>query len=337
MAWIKRNLIFVIAVAVGLGLTGYCGYLLYDSLNQNNSVTDEYNNTRDQLKSMEDKNPYPSKENIQAANADKERVQKFLTDFRKSFSPFPKAPVEDQKGFKSYLEETLLRFRNEATNANVQVPPDFGFTFAGLMGKLTYPADNIEPWMDQLQQISTILDILYKAKINSLVGLCRVPVSADDVGTGDCMLPASVVTNEWGIVTPYKVTFRGFSAEVAAVLSGFARATNCFIVQAVDVVVDASGLPTQNSFTSAAMEQQMPRLTYMPTPQPRMSDGGGRRDGLMPGGGRGFRPAMPMPVPSAPVMVAAPAAPAGPVTILSETPLLVTISVNAIKLKVSEH
>lgn len=333
MAWIKRNLIFVILVAIGLGLTGYCGYLLYSSLNSNSSVADDYNSTHDNLVSMYQKTPFPSQDNIQAAMADKERVQEFLADFRKSFAPFPKPPAEDQKGFKTYVEESIVRFRAEATNAGVQVSPDFGFTFNGLMGKLMVPPENIPPWMEQLQEINTILGVLYGAKVNALVNLCRVPVAADDVGTGDCMLPTTSTTNEWGVVTPYKVTFRGFSREIAAVLAGFARTSNCFIVQDVDVVADATGMPTVSSVTS---DQPTMRQYIFQQPAPIMRmPGGGRERGA---GIRGGMPyPYPTPAPTMPVAIPAPAAPAGPVTILTETPLLVTISVNAIKLKVSEH
>ena len=334
MKWIKRNLFFVIAVAAGLGLTGYCGYLLYTSLNANDSATAELQSTRDQLTQLQQTTPYPSRENIKAAIEDQERVKRFLADFRKSFAPFPAPPVLDTEGFKRYLEDTIARFRIEASNAGVELPPEFGFTFSGLLNKLTFAPANIEPWLEQLQQIGTILRILDDAKINYLSGLCRVPVSPDDVGTGDCMLPTTPVTNEWGVVTPYKITFRGFSTEIAAVMEGFARSSNCFIIKAIDVQSDRGAMVAENNRAAAPTPMQ-----YMPAPVPRydpnMYRGSERR-----GGSRfsehGVGAYYPTPQP---VMqpVAVPAAPQGPVTILAEVPLLVTMTVDAVKLKVSEH
>jgi hypothetical protein len=325
MAWIKRNLLFVIIVGVGLVLTGYCGYLLYRSLNDNSAVSEDYKSTLSNLETTQKKNPYPSPENIQAAKTDQERVRRFLADFRKSFASFAAPPVEDEKGFKTYLEESMVRFRAEATNAGVQLPADYAFSFSSLIGKLTYPPGNIPSWMQQLQEISVILDILYRAKVNYLASLQRVPVAADDNAAVDC-LSATAVTNQWGIVTPYKITFRGFSAEIAAVMEGFARSSNCFIIKAIDVASDKSAMPTP---TQTSVQQTMVNYApQIPNPNPGMNRTGRER---MPGM---MRPA-PAPLAPAPVVVAS--GYAAPVTILSEAPLLVTLSVDVVKLKASEH
>ena len=335
MAWIKRNKFFVISVAVGLLLTGYCGYLLYSTLNANASASDEYATALSNYQAVQQKNPFPSTENIQAAKEDQANVRKFLADFRKRFEPFPAPPVEDERGFKTYLEESLVQFRAEATNAGVQVPADYAFSFSGLIGKLNYPPGNIEPWMQQLEEISNILNIVYSAKINYLVGLQRTPVSPDDSGTGD-LLTTAVVTNQWGIVAPYKITFRGFSAEIAAVMEGFARSSNCFIIKAIDVQPDTS-VPQQQQPTPQTPIPQMtapraPVIRYQSTPL----GSPGRERGLP--GLPGTRGEFPAPVAAAPVVQsAAPAAFAPPVTILSERPLLITVLVDVVKLKASEH
>jgi hypothetical protein len=331
MAWIKRNIFFVIIAAVGLLLTGYCGYLLYNSLAENAGVSSDYQSTSSGLEALRQKTPYPSPENIQAAKADQDRVRTFLGDFRQRFAPFPPAPVEDEKGFRTHLVDSMARFRGEATNAGVELPEDFLFSFSGLMGKLTYPPDNITPWMEQLEEIQAILDILYHAKINYLYNLQRAPVSADDSGTG--CLPVSIVTNQWGVVTPYKIIFRGFSAEIAGVLEGFARSSNCFIVKAVIVGPDTSvQQPVAQPVVQPAVGTPPPQ-TFIPPPQGRPTRFGGRG---MPGY-PSIRP------PSAPVVAAPVAAPpvavavGGPVTVLAESPLMVTVSVDVIKLKASEH
>ena len=330
MAWIKRNLFFVISVAVGLLVTGYCAYLLYDSLNANAGVSEEYKTTLDNLEAIRKKSPYPSKENIQAAKADQERVRVFLADFRKRFAPFPAPPVKDEKGFQTYLEANLVRFRAEATNAGVLLPLDYSFAFSSLIGKLTYPPGSIGPWMQQLEEIDAILDILYRAKINYLNGLQRVPVSTDDNGAEDC-LKADTVTNQWGIVTPYKITFRGFSAEIAAVIEGFARSSHCFIIKAIVVSPDTSVQPSE-------VQRPPPQaaVPYAPRPQNPIPpfNRGGRDRGMPP-----WMRSAPVPVAPAPVAPAAVAAVSAPavVTILSENPLLVTVSVDVVKLKASEH
>lgn len=330
MAWIKRNLLFVISGAVGLILTGYCGFLLYKALGDNSGVTDTYQSTLANLEGMEQKTPYPSSENIKAVKSDSENIKGFLAEFQKSFAPFPPPPVENDKGFKIYLAQSLVQFRAEATNAGVELPPDYSFSFSSLREKLNYPPGSIASWMRQLEEIRAILDILYRAKINYLSSLCRVPVSVEDSGSGDCMLSAATVTNQLGVVTPYKITFRGFSSEVAAVLEGFARASNCFIVQAIDVSTDKS---VQQQVVQAAPEQ--PMMTFSPTPQLPVQNRFSRE--RMERGERPVPAYRPPPTAGVPAAPPAASAVAPPVVILSENPLLVTLSVDVINLKPSEH
>jgi hypothetical protein len=338
MVWIKRNLLFVISVAVGLLLTGYCGYLLYNSLDANSGVSDEYKTTLGNLEGFEEKVPYPSKENIQAAKADQDRVRSFLAEFRKSFAAFPPTPVKDDKGFKIYLEENLVRFRAEAADAGVQLPPDYDFSFSGLIGKLNYSPGSITPWMRELQEMSAILKILYQAKINYLSTLCRVPVSIDDAGSVDCLLQATTVTNQWGVVTPYKITFRGFSTEIAAVMEGFARSSNCFIIKAIDVAPDTTVQPI---VVQTVAQPQPAAPAYAPPPRDPYQNPPlypGERHGGPPGMRPPLTPYRPPPVNQAPAVpnpAAAMAAP--PAIILTENPLLVTISVDVVKLKTAER
>ena len=75
MTWIKRNLFFVIGVAVGLLLTGYCGFLLFTSLKANAGVSEDYAATQENLKKIQHKSPFPSKENIQVAKDDRACAQ----------------------------------------------------------------------------------------------------------------------------------------------------------------------------------------------------------------------------------------------------------------------
>jgi len=330
MAWIKRNLFFVISIAVGLLLTGYCSYLLYSALNANTGLSDDYAQTFSNYQAVQQKTPYPSTENIQAAKTDEAHVRMFLADFRKRFEPFPAPPVEDQRGFKTYLEDSLVQFRAAATNAGVQVPADYSFSFSGLIGKLTYPPGNIGPWMQQLEEISTILNILYNAKINYLSGLQRAPVSPEDNGNGDC-LTTPIVTNQWGIVTPYKITFGGFSAEIAAVLDGFARSSNCFIIKAIDVQADPSA--PQTTAPQATTSQQQPAVAAL---GPRYANA--TANPLKPRAGiPGTKPGLATSS-SASVASGSVATVYGPpVTILSEKRLLITLLVEVVKLKALEH
>jgi hypothetical protein len=320
MAWVKRNLIFVIIVAVGLIATGYCGYLLSAALSGNASVSGEYTDTEQKLDGLQKSTPPASPENIEAAKADQERVRTFLTDFRKSFAAFPTAPNVDERGFVEHLQLTLRRFAAEATNAGVELAPDCYFSFSDERQKMSFSPDCIPTWMQELEDINVILRILFESKINYFESIQRVPACMDDINGND-VLQASLGSNTWGVVMPYKVTFRAFSTELASVLGAFADSSNCFIVKYVNVTPSKAPLPQVTEPTS----QPQQRYTQMPEyNNPYAMDDGG-------GGRRSYR--RPMPRQQETLVINTPAAPARPETMLQETPLYITIVVDAVNLK----
>jgi hypothetical protein len=339
MAWIKRNLLFVISVVAGLAVTGYCGYLLYSALGQASAASEEYRQKSKNLADLEKKETQPTDANIAAAHADQIRVRQFLADFRKAFADFPTPPKLDPHGFKDFLQHTISRFGQEATNAGVGLTPNYTFGFRSQVETSLNPVESIDPWMQQLEEIGTILRILYQAKINFLIRIQRSSVSQDD-NNGEDIIPIVGGTNQWGVVAPYKVDFRAFSTEIAAVLAGFARSSNCFVVKTISVAPSHVPIETLVPPPPAEAPAAAPAQNYIyrpPAPvQPSPFGPGGFERG-----GREFRDRrmMPRPTPAPQQMQVpvAPAAPAGPEKVLWEQPLFVTIFVDVVKPKPVEQ
>ena len=88
----------------------------------------------------------------------------------------------------------------------------------------------------QLGEVKTICDVLFNSKINALDSIQREPVSADDTAG----LPADYtadrsVTNNFAVCTPYTLTFRCFSTDLADALVGFASSKHGFVVKNISV------------------------------------------------------------------------------------------------------
>jgi hypothetical protein len=320
MTWVKRNIIFIIVMVLGLGATGYCGYLLYGIMGANSGLGGEYADAVKQVEDLRKGPPPPTPENISAATADQERVKEFLRTFKKSFAPFPVAKSVDDRGFVEHLTLMERQFALEATNAGVQLPNDYHFSFAGEQKKVSFSAECLDPLMQEMEEVNMILRLLYAAKINYLEELQRIPACQDD-NSGEDILFTSSISNQWGLVTPYKVSFRGFSTEVASVLMAFANSSNCFVVKYLTVRPSQAPLPV---VTDDAGNPQ-PQPQYMqPEYAPPMDD----EDG----GGRRMRRRRPMPQQMMPTQPAQPTGPSPPETILRELPLYVTIVVDVVKL-----
>jgi hypothetical protein len=320
-------------------VTGYCGYLLYAGLADNETAKGEYESARSGLDTLQRKTPSPTPENIKVAEADAERVKAFLADFRKCFASFPPPPpLAGDRAFKDFLEQSIQRFRAEATNAGVELPPDYAFSFSQQLDKLDYPPECIQPWMQQLEEIEAILRILYDAKINYLEEIKRPSTGINDMGGGDVFLVTGA-PNAWGDVSSYVVSFRAFSPEIASVLAGIAGSSNCFIVKAIYVLPSRVPLPQVTQAQPVAAPAQTiqyfrppPQIQSRPTaPNMGFNRSAGGSHAVNP---QFARPAAPPPVAAVPA--AQPVVPAAPETILRETPLFVTLYVDVVKLKAPE-
>ena len=119
--------------------------------------------------------------------------------------------------------------QRDATKASVALPPKdsdgqtYSFSFAAQRESLAYAPGSLEPLSVQLAEVKAICAVLFQAKVNSLDNIRRERVSEDDLkGPQTDYLPEKSVTNELAVLSPYEVTFRCFSSELAAVLAGFA-------------------------------------------------------------------------------------------------------------------
>jgi hypothetical protein len=241
MSWIKRNLFFVLGLAAGLGLAGYCGWLFYENSDQVSKVKTELESNVGQLTSVQNSKIYPDDNNIKIANDDQGNCIELLEAAKKVLASMPVPPNVDEQGFRSYLGQTVVELGEEATNAGVKLPEKFGFAFTEQLKGLTFPPENIRPWMEQLGEIKAVCGVLFDAKVSSVVSLQRVRVSASDDGQPSDYFSATVVTNAPEVFTPYKVCFRGLSRELADVLDGLARSSNFIRVKVIDVQHDEAG------------------------------------------------------------------------------------------------
>jgi len=316
MGWIKRNLFFVIGVVVAIGLLGAAGFYDYKSWQRNTAAFAHLNELYDQMKknTVQDKNGHPispgndKTDNIAAAKEQERQLREWMsqtTNYFRAIAPIPN-PANGQISdplFAGALHQTLARLQHEADAANVALPPDFDFSFTAHVDRLTFAPGSLEPLSAQLGEVKAISEVLFIAGVNALDGIQRVPASSDDVGGPQTdYLADQSVTNDLAVLTPYQVTFRAFSPEIARTLEGFATSPHGFIVRAISVQ------PANTTATTATDLGGYPPATPAPA--------GGRYGYTM-----GGAPA-PAPVPGR----------GGLQTVLNEQLLSITLKVEVVKL-----
>ncbi len=353
MSWIKRNLYFVIGSVVALVLLGVAGYYAHSEWRVNNSVLADLNNDYDTLDTLYKLNPNPGSvkvDNIKAALDQTAQVREVIVRARKHFEPvrpIPDSPRVTGYDFTTALSRTIERLQREAASASVGLPSSkYCFSFLAESDKVSFEAGSLSPLARQLGEVRAICDVLFQAKVNSLDSLRREPVSSYDLsGPKTDYLDQHSVTNPLAILTPYEITFRCFSTELASVLSGLASSPHGLLAWGVNVepapAVSATAPTVTGAPTAPAPVMQV--AVPPPTASEKSHEGmwyneltrqwepvGKPYPGMTP-----TTPTPPAVVPTpAPVprftLAATPAAPA--VTGLEEKPLSVTMLIYVVKL-----
>jgi len=333
MAWIKRNLYFVIGSAVALALMGMAGWFLYSKWQLNNDFMTKLNEDYAELGNLNSQKPHPGSgqvDNIKAAKEQRAEVIEFQKTVQKSFLRIPRpaglaevAKLTD-RDVAAALSRTIFQLQRDATNASVTMPQDYSFSFQTQRPKVAFAAGSLDPIAEQLAEVKTLCDVLFRAKINSLESIRRERVSADDSAAGASQtdyLGNKSVTNELAVMTPYELTFRCFSSELASVLGGFASSPYGLIVKTINV---ESGAPATE--TTAADGGTPPSAIAPGGPPGEMEARFARRYGL----GR-YQP-QPQPQQPAPGTTPAVAGKGGLQTVLDEKQLKVTMMLHVVKL-----
>ncbi len=276
MAWIKRNLFFVVGGAVALMLLGGAGYYIYAGWTRNSTAFDKLNEIYGTLQNLAQQKPAPGNEkinNTQIAKEQEKLVRDLVNQSASYFKPIPAIPAGDSISSEAYaaaLRVTVDRLQHAAESAGVLLPPKYDFSFSAQRPLMKFAAGSLQPLATQLGEVKTICGILFATRINALDGIQRVRVSDDDAaGPQSDYLDQHAVTNDLAVLTPYVITIRCFTPELARVLAGFASASNAFIVKSINVLPAgaAGAMPTEAAAAPGGMPLMRMPGEFAPPPQ----------------------------------------------------------------------
>jgi hypothetical protein len=277
MIWIKRNLLFVIGGVLALGLLGATAFYDYVSWKRNAAAFDKLNEVYNTLRDLANQKPSPGNNkinNIDAAKQQEAQLRDWIRQTRNYFQPIAPIPnptngLISNELFADALHRTIDQLQRDATNANVSVLPQYSFSFEAQRSRVKFAPSSLGALATQVGEVKVISEILFAARVNQLDGIQRVRVSDDDaIGPQTDYLADNSVTTRLAVLTPYTVTFRAFSPEIAQTLAGFASSPHGFVVKSVNVQPAGAAL-----------------IEASPGPSPDMGRGGAPVPGAMPGRG----------------------------------------------------
>ncbi len=323
MAWLKRNLGLVIAGVVFVAILAVAVVFLLSKKTAADDASLKLDERTEQLKTLGGRNPGLTSENITAAKDDQKKIEEFLKELKHSFVT-PSYPTQlTSREFGVLLDTTVNGIRRAAQRSGVQVEKDYKFSFDVPSKSVKTPQSAFESLAIQLVEAESICNAMVQAKVNAIKRVRRAAVTSEESAGADDFVDAKITTNEWTIVSPYEVTFTGFSGDVGNVMEGLIKAKNCITVKNV-VVERGDAASTENA---AAGGNPGGEPTTAANPYSRYGMGGGMSPSLAMRYGMRPRPVQPE---AAPTPQAAPTT--GPRVLQDEKLLKVTLTLETIRL-----
>ena len=272
MAWIKRNLFFVMGGILALGLLGAAGFYNYKGWSHNSAKYDQLKEIYGTLRNLTGQKPSPGNDkvdNIAAAREQERQIRDWIRQAADYFQPMAPIPntgnnAVSSEVFAAALRRTIDQLQHEADAASVTLPPKYNFSFEAQRSLVKFDTAHLGALAAQFGEVKTISEILFAARVNSLDGIQRVRVSDDDAnGPQADYFDDHSVTNNLAVLTPYQITFRSFSPEVGEVLAGFALSPHGFIVKSINV--QPAGAAAAPAAETAVL---MPAVPMLAKPMP---------------------------------------------------------------------
>jgi hypothetical protein len=262
MAWIKRNLLFVVGLAVSAALIAAGGWYAYSEFTASDAAYTDLTGKDQQLDQLVNSDPYPNQDNIQKAKDEQKRIEQFKASARARFRELTVPTGLDTAAFKSLLENTISTLIKDASKAGVTLPDKYSFTFTQQRKDLQLAEKTLGPMAVQLADISEICRVLYGAKVHSILYLKRTPITNEVSATGELLNKKVVVDPDTKAFRFfYEVAFEGFTSELGSVLAGFRDSPEAIIVKTLNVEKsnkssDAGSMPAMTMDPARARYQQ---------------------------------------------------------------------------------
>ena len=222
MGWIKRNLFFVVGGLLALGMLGGAGFYIYTGWARNSEQSAKLNEIYGKLQEISQTplRPGNAKTNNTEIARDQEKQElDWIATAGRYFQPIPAIPPGATVASATYAEglrQTIALLQHEADDASVTLPPKYNFSFSAQCSLVRFAPGSLEPLATQLGEVKAIAEILFAARVNDLDSIQRVRVSDDDTaGLQSDYIDERPITNDLAVFTPYVITFRSFTPELA--------------------------------------------------------------------------------------------------------------------------
>jgi hypothetical protein len=258
MALFKKHLLFFISVLVLLGIGATAVFLVLGDQAKAKERQNQFQNANQQLASVINRSPAPTRENLELAEAQVAELENALAQAREVLRGPGNIAVNNQIDsvrFISSLQAYLSNFRRLTQDNNIRTPDNFGFGFARYASAADQPPADRVPALDLQRQILTfLLNRLIEAQPQEIVSIQREAVedtvaTTNQAGAGAARGQQTTTTADSFVIDPFisarvpgaidtlafRLTFVGYTSSLRHFLNELALYEQPVVVRNVEV------------------------------------------------------------------------------------------------------
>lgn len=171
---LKKHKLLTVSTVLFVVLLGAAVFFLIRFQSSYRSQKQELDSQRNRLASLNKRNPFPSEDNLEVLQSNTRQLEGSFSNLvnRLRNGQVEPLPLESAR-FPTLLARTASRIREGAAQANVLIPEDFYFGFERYADGSLPPADSVETLTVQIQMIESLVDLMYRSGVKSLISVDR--------------------------------------------------------------------------------------------------------------------------------------------------------------------
>ena len=171
---IRKHMVLVAGGGTALILILVALFMLYRFYRTYDRVNEDLDSTMNQLRALQERAPYPSRENVLVTQTNLVILQDYFAGLFKSLREGQIEPIEMEAAkFTPLLRDGILRVSRRAQDKGVALPPLFAMGVERYkLGALPSGAD-VPRLVVQLKTLEVLCDMLIDAKVSEIVSVKR--------------------------------------------------------------------------------------------------------------------------------------------------------------------
>lgn len=265
MSWIKENKFLAGFTAVTVVGAGALGFLTFQAKSAYDAATATYEEKSSELSRLQGAQPFPSAANVKTLEEQRKESQEAINALQERLAKV-ELPVEQVAPFQfqDILRQTVDSVAKRATDAGVELPPNFSLGFDRYLAEPPRP-EAAGPLARQLKAIEAVVINVINSRASSITALDREELPEEKGGSREPQpakgsKPGSKATEDKPLVEkyPFQITFLSNQGSMMQVLNSVVNSDKQFYIPRLITVKNEKETGPSRAETSPALMPAAP-------------------------------------------------------------------------------